>query len=76
MNPVVVPASTITTLAAGALTVIIVWLAKEFASVVVPAEVAGAFTTLAAVLASHFTNDAPKKLIDAPPIDPSVSVKQ
>lgn len=59
MNPIVLPASTVTTALAGAFTIIIVWAVKEFAKVDVPNEIQGAFTTIVAVLTAHFTQDNP-----------------
>lgn len=59
MNPFILPASTVTTAAAGAVTVIIVWALKQFTNIDVPNEVASAFTTVVSVLAAHFTTDNP-----------------
>lgn len=59
MNPLVIPASTITTALAGAVTVIVVWATKQFGNIDVPTEVAGAFTTIVAALTCQFTTDTP-----------------
>ena len=59
MKPILsFPASTVTTALAGAVTVIVVWAAKVFGAVDVPNEVASAITTIASVLACHYTIDA------------------
>lgn len=72
MNPL--PASTAMAFSAGFVTVILVWLAKTFFAVEVPEAVAQAITGLVTVAAGHFTTD--KATIEAPPVDPAVSVKQ
>ena len=59
MNPLTVPASTVMTALAGAITTIIVWGLQLWAKVEVPVEVATAITTVASVLACHYTTDAP-----------------
>lgn len=59
MKPFVLPASTVTTALAGGLSIIIVWLIKEFAKVDVPNEVQGALTLVMSVATAHFTTDAP-----------------
>ena len=53
------PASTVTTALAGAITTCLVWAVKAFAHVDVPIEVAGAIATIASVAACHWTQDAP-----------------
>lgn len=61
MKPLVIPASTITTALAGAVTVIVVWALRQWASVDVPESVAQAFTVICATLTAHFTTDSPPK---------------
>ena len=59
MKPFSMPASTVVSGAAGSATIIIVWALKQWGHVEVPAEVASAFTGLAAVIGAHFTTDTP-----------------
>ncbi len=59
MKPLTIPASTATTALAGALTTLIVWALQTWAHVEVPIEVTGALTTIASVIACHYTTDTP-----------------
>lgn len=43
--------------AAGAITILLVWAAGEFASITVPPEVASAFTTVISFLAAYLTRN-------------------
>lgn len=54
-----IPASTITTALAGAVTTIVVWALKQWAQVDTPTEVALSITTIVSTLACHFTQDNP-----------------
>jgi len=50
--------------AAGALSIIIVWAARQFGHTEIPAEVASAFTTLLAFLVSYITPSAAGEVVD------------
>lgn len=64
MKPFSLPASTVNAVLAGALTTVVVWAIQMWGHVTVPVEVTGAITTIATVIAAHFTTDAPT---DTPP---------
>lgn len=57
IGPLVIPASTAIAGAAGSLTVILVWVLKQWAHVDVPTDVAAGFTGLVTLAGAHFTKD-------------------
>lgn len=59
MKPIVIPASTTNASLGGAVTIVGVWAAKQFAGVEVPDYVAQAITLIVAVLLGHLTTDSP-----------------